>query len=467
MIKLFNTYTRKLEDFKPLNKSKVTFYACGPTVYDYAHIGNLRAYIFDDLVRRTLKLNGYKVEEAINITDVGHLVTDADEGEDKMVKAIRREGLDFSVASMMKLAQKYTDEFVKNIRDLNIELPEQMPKATDHVPEMIEIIQGLIDNGYVYETSTAFYFDTSKFPDYGTLGNLDQDELKAGARIDVDPEKKNPFDFSVWMKAVGKNANHVMVWSAPFSKEKGFPGWHIECSAMSMKYLGQTIDIHAGGIDHIKVHHTNEIAQSTAYTNKQFVRYWLHNEFVVLDKGKMSKSAGTFIRLQDLIDKGYDPLAYRYLLLQAHYRSPIMFSYQSLDDAQNGLNNLRDKFLSLGKKSGKVNKEYVQLFTEAMNIDFDSPKALAIFHKALKDKALTDPEKRATLLAFDKVLGLGLADLKQAENKIPEEIQELAERRLLAKKSKDFDGADILRREIFEKGWEIKDTKDGYELKKI
>lgn len=472
MIKVFNTYTRKLEVFEPQNPPVVTFYACGPTVYDYAHIGNLRAYIFDDTIRRVLEFNGYKVKEVINITDVGHMTSDAEAGEDKMMKAIKREGLDVSVTSMLKLAQMYTDEFMNNLKALNVLTPEVMPRATEHVKEMISIIEELIKKEYVYETSKGFYFDTAKFTDYGTLGNLNSDSLKAGARIEVDPEKRNPFDFAVWIKAVGENAHHLMLWEAPFSSVKGFPGWHIECSAMSMKYLGETLDIHAGGIDHIQVHHTNENAQSVGATGKQFVKYWMHNEFVVIKKenedeaGKMSKSAGTFIRLQDLIEKGYDPLSYRYLLLQAHYRSPIVFSYESLDSAQTGLNNLREKVLSLGELTGLPDQRYIDGFKDVINVDFDTPKGLAMVFAVLKDKALTESVKKATVLAMDAVLGLNLIALKQEKLEVPAEVVELAEQRIAAKKMKNFELADELRLRIAILGFEVMDTKDGFEIKK-
>lgn len=483
MIKVFNTYTRKLEEFIPQNPPLVTFYACGPTVYDYAHIGNLRAYISSDTIRRVLEFNGYKVKEVINITDVGHMTSEAEEGEDKMMKAIKREGLDVSVASMLKLAQLYTDEFMKNLKALNILTPEVMPRATEHVKEMISIIEELIKKEYVYETSKGFYFDTAKFADYGTLGNLNSDSLKAGARIEVDPEKRNPFDFAVWIKAVGEHEHHLMLWDAPFSSVKGFPGWHIECSAMSMKYLGETLDIHSGGIDHIQVHHTNENAQSVGATGKQFVKYWMHNEFVVMKSAdpstslvagnkddieatKMSKSAGTFIRLQDLIEKGYDPMAYRYLLLQAHYRSPIVFSFESLDSAQTGLNNLREKILALGDLVGTPEPRYIEGFKDVINVDFDTPKGLAMVYAVLKDKALTDSVKKATVLAMDEVLGLNLVALKNESVEIPPEVIDLAEQRVAAKKMKDFALCDILRDKISELGFEIMDTKDGYEIKK-
>ena len=466
MLKVYNTLDRKIEEFKPINPDSVSFYTCGPTVYDYAHIGNLRAYLSADIIERTLEYLGFNVKHVINITDVGHLVSDADEGEDKMLKGLKREGLDKSIESMVKLAQIYTDKFIENLEDLNIEMPTKWTKATEYVPEMIEIVADLIEKGIVYETSTAFYFDTSQYKDYAKLGNLQLDELKAGARIEVDEEKRNPADFAVWLKAKDDNEGHLMVWEAPFSDVMGFPGWHIECSAMAMKELGETIDIHSGGIDHIQVHHTNEIAQSEAHTGKHFVNYWLHNEFLILDKGKMSKSDGSFITLQTVIDKGINPLAYRYLLLQAHYRSPLTFTWESLEDAGRGLNTIRDRFLALGVEDGNVNEQYQQEFESAVEDDFNTPKGLAVFQQALKDANLSDADKRATLIGMDRVLGLGLVDWKEEVFEVPAEIKALADERLEAKKGKDYETADALRDKIATSGWVVEDVPGGYNLKK-
>lgn len=468
MLKIYNTLTRQLEDFKPLVPNQVTFYSCGPTVYDYQHIGNLRAAVNNDIYKRVLEYNGYDVKHIINITDVGHLTSDADQGEDKMMKALKREGLDASYDSMLQLAQKYTNAFQEDLRALNVENPEKWTAATDHIQEMINLVQSLINKGYVYETSTAFYFDTSKFPDYGQIANLKEMEIEEGARIEVDSEKKNSTDFAVWIKAVGDNAHHVMTWDAPFCDVKGFPGWHIECSAMSMKYLGDTIDIHSGGVEHIGVHHPNEIAQSEAATGKKFVNYWLHNEHLRLQEGKMSKSLGNTILLSDLIKEGFNPLAFRYLILQAHYRSHMTFSKEALQDAQNGLENVYKKVRALGDEIGEVAVTYQERFLEALNDDFNTPKALAVFQEVLKDQELSNEDKKATVLDFDKVLGLGLADLKSEVEQvdIPQEIIDLAEERLEAKENKEYDLADEIRLQLSGLGWDIKDTPEGYELKK-
>lgn len=467
MIKLFNTLTRQYEEFAPQKPSEVTFYSCGPTVYDYQHIGNLRAALHNDIYKRVLEYNGFNVYHIINITDVGHLVSDADEGEDKMLKGLKREGLDASFDSMLKLADKYTQAYLEDIQSLNIEMPRKWTKATEHIQDMIMLIETLIKKGYVYETSTAFYFDTAKFPDYGKLANLQNMNIEEGARVHVDEEKRNPTDFAVWIKAVDDNAGHVMVWNAPFSDTAGFPGWHIECSAMSMKYLGETLDIHSGGVEHIGVHHTNEIAQSQAATGKPFARYWLHNEHLILPEGKMSKSLGNSVLLSDVINHGIHPLAFRYLVLQVHYRSPMTFSFTALQDANNGLQAIYKKVAQLGDEIGSVADVYQERFMEAVNDDFNTAKALAVFHEVLKDSELENADKRATLLDFDRVLGLGLVHVqKEAEYEIPDEIQVLARERWEAKQHKDFGLADDIRLQLIGKGWEVKDTSDGYEIRK-
>ncbi len=467
MMKIYNTLTRQLEEFVPTTPGVVTLYSCGPTVYDYQHIGNLRAAVNNDIYKRIFEYNGYEVKHVINITDVGHLVSDADAGEDKMVKALKREGLDFSVDSMLKLAEKYTQAYWEDLRELNIEMPMNWPRATEHVQEMIALIEALIAKGYVYETSTAFYFDTAQFANYGKLANLDKMQIEEGARVDVDDEKRNPTDFAVWIKAVGDNAGHVMVWDAPFSDDKGFPGWHIECSAMSMKYLGETIDVHSGGVEHIGVHHTNEIAQSEAATGKPFVKYWLHNEHLRLPEGKMSKSEGNAILLKDLIAQGYNPLAFRYLVLQAHYRSHLTFSMDALTDAQNGLDNLYSKVIALGDEIGEVHEGYREQFLAAINDDFATPQALAVAWEVVKDKEMNAADKRATLLDFDRVFGLRLADAQEASYEIPDVIRALADERLAAKQAKDFKRSDEIRDELAANGWEVRDTAEGYELKPL
>ncbi|OGY44887.1 MAG: cysteine--tRNA ligase [Candidatus Buchananbacteria bacterium RIFCSPHIGHO2_02_FULL_38_8] len=457
---LYNTLTHQKEEFKPIKKGRVGLYTCGPTVYDYAHIGNLRTYIFEDILKRVFLYNDYKEKHIENITDVGHLVSDADEGEDKMMKALRREGLEPSERSLLKLADKYTEAFKRDIKLLNILEPDKWTKATDHVKEMIELIKKIDKNGYTYETDDGVYFDTTKFKNYGELAALCNIELKAGIRVEMG-SKKSLSDFALWIKAVGENKNHVMQWNSPWGK--GFPGWHIECSAMSMKYLGEHFDIHCGGIDHIPVHHTNEIAQNEGATSKKSVNYWVHGEFLILDKGKMAKSAGTFITLQILIDEGFDPLAYRYLNLQTHYRQKLTFSFESLQSAQNALQNLWDIVADYDKpRIGCA--EYEEKFLKAINDDLNMPKALAVVWDLIKDSELPTSAKKQTLLKFDWVLGLGLKEAKK--EKIPLEITKLANQRQEARKNKDWQKADQIRQEIENKGYEIKDEQERFIIKK-
>ncbi len=467
MLKLYNTLTRKKEEFKPLHDKVVSLYTCGPTVYDYAHIGNLRAYIFEDVLKRALFYNSYKVKHVMNITDVGHLVSDADEGEDKMMKALKREGLKLTADSLLKIADKYTKEFKSDIKDLNILEPDIWCRATEHIKEMIKLIQILEKKGYTYETKQAIYFDVSKFKDYTKLAKLDLESLIGGARIGEKEDKKNPADFVLWFKAVGKYKNHVMVWDSPWGK--GFPGWHIECSAMSMKYLGKTIDIHCGGEDHIPVHHTNEIAQSEAATGQKFVRYWLHVAFLQIKHGKMAKSASTFITLKDLKEKGFKPLAYRYLTLQAHYRTPLNFTFESLLDAQNGLENLQNKILELvqqKEKKGKILEKYQEKFLSKINNDLDMPAALALAWQLIKDNKKKTEDKLATILDFDKILGLDFSKIKKEKVKIPQEIEKLVAEREEARKAGNWSMADELRSVSASKGYLIEDTPEGPRIKK-
>ncbi|NUM25210.1 MAG: cysteine--tRNA ligase [Candidatus Buchananbacteria bacterium] len=459
-LKLFNTLVRKKQDFKPLKNRTVGLYTCGPTVYDYAHIGNLRTYIFEDILKRVLVYNGYKVNHIENITDVGHLVSDADEGEDKMMKALRRENLDFTAKSLLKLAAKYTEAFRHDIKLLNISEPDKWTKATDHVEEMIKLIQRIEKNGYTYETADGIYFDTSKLENYGELAGLEKVDLKAGVRVAMG-EKKNPTDFALWIKAVGENKNHVMVWPSPWGT--GFPGWHIECSAMSMKYLGEHFDIHCGGIDHVPVHHTNEIAQNEGATKKKSVEFWCHGEFLVIDSARMGKSEGNFITLQTLIDKDFEPLAYRYLCLQAHYRQKLNFSWESLQAAENALLKLWETVVDYGKVAKTGCAEYEKRFLEVVNDDLNMPKALAIVWELVKDKDFSDGAKKCTLLKFDTVLGLGLQQAKK--QLIPEHIRAVAEEREAARAAKDWVKADNLRKQIEQDGYIIADTAQGFIIK--
>ncbi|MAF13831.1 MAG: cysteine--tRNA ligase [Parcubacteria group bacterium] len=459
-LKLYNTLSRKKEEFKPIKGKTVGYYTCGPTVYDYAHIGNLRTYIFEDVLKRVLVYNDYKVKHIENITDVGHLVSDADDGEDKMMRALKREGLKPDAKSLLKLAQQYAKAFKEDIKKLNISEPDKWTKATDHVKEMIKLIKQNEKNGYTYETKDGLYFDTSKLKDYGKLAGLSKVSLKAGSRVSMG-DKKNPTDFVLWIKAVGENKDHVMVWDSPWGR--GFPGWHIECSAMSMKYLGEHFDIHCGGIDHIPVHHTNEIAQNEGATKKKSVNFWCHGEFLVMDKKRMGKSAGNFITLQTLIDKGYNPLAYRYLNLQTHYRQKLSFSWEAVEAAQNALEKLWATVAEYDKpKVGCA--EYEEVFFKAVNDDLNIPKALGIVWDLVKDKELPGHAKMQSFLKFDKILGLGLDKVKK--EKIPESIIKLAKDREKARADKAWDKADKLRQQVETKGYIIEDTKTGFEIKK-
>jgi len=460
-MKLYNTLTRKREEFVPIKKGQVGMYCCGPTVYNFAHIGNLRSYIFSDVLKRVLKFNNYKVKHVMNITDVGHLTSDADEGEDKMILAMRREG-----KTAYQIAEFYTKAFKGDIKKLNIIEPDIWCKATEHIKEQIELIEKLEKKGFTYKTSDGIYFDTSKLKDYGKLAKIKIEELQAGKRVGLG-EKKSKTDFALW-KFSPKDKKREMEWASPFGK--GFPGWHLECSAMSMKYLGKQFDIHTGGIDHIPVHHTNEIAQSeAAISKKPWVKYWLHGEFLVLAKGeKMAKSGENFITLSTLEKKGFSPLDYRYFCLGTHYRKPLMFSYEALEGAKVAYKKLVEKVLELKGSKGKENKilqkKYLETFTKDINDDLNTPKALATMWEVIKENKITDKDKYLLLLIFDEILGLGLKYLKK--DKIPEKIVELAEERLKARNGKDWKKSDQLREEIKKLGYIVGDTKEGYEINK-
>lgn len=466
-IYLFNTLGREKQEFIPILEGKVGMYCCGPTVYNFAHIGNLRSYFFEDILKRVLLYNGYEVTHVVNITDVGHLVSDDDEGEDKMEKGSKREG-----KSVWEIADFYADAFIKDITDLNILLPTNWCKATDYIKEQISLIECLEKKGFTYKTSDGVYFDTSKFPEYGKLALLDVEGLEEGKRISFSDEKKNKTDFALW-KFSPEGQKRQMEWDSPWGV--GFPGWHIECSAMSMKFLGETFDIHCGGIDHIPIHHTNEIAQAEACTGKPFVKYWLHGEFLIEEKGKMSKSKEEFLRLPVLIEKGYSPMDYRYFLLMTHYRKKIKFSFENLDAARNGLNNLKEKISEVRKLSAEkeiqseMTEEYKNKFTDSLNDDLNVSEGLALLWEVLKNENLKPGEKIFLINDFDKVLGLKLGEvLAEKEDKIPMEVYELIEKRKTAKQNKDFKLADTIRAEIKEKGYEVLDKKGGEtEIKKI
>jgi cysteinyl-tRNA synthetase len=466
-LKLYNTLTREKEEFIPIEDKKVGLYSCGPTVYDYAHIGNLRTYIFSDILKRALIYNGYKVKHVMNITDVGHLTSDADTGEDKMEKGARRER-----KTAWEIADFYIGEFKKDIKNLNIIEPNILCRATGHIREQIELIKKLEELGYTYEIANdGIYFDTSKIKDYGKLARLNIEGQEAGARVEMIKGKRNITDFALW-KFSPKDQKRDMEWDSPWGpstgsgQDKGFPGWHIECSAMSMKYLGENFDIHTGGIDHVPVHHTNEIAQSEAVTEKKFVNFWLHGEFLTLEEGRMGKSEGNLITLNNLIDKGFNPLAYRYLCLTAHYRSKLNFNWQNLEAAGNALDNLY-QIVSTWDESRlykKCDEDFEKRFLEFINNDLDMPKAIALVWELVKSD-LPSKVKKSTLLKFDEVFGLGFDIIKKKKARVPEEVWDLVSRREEARKNKDWQGADELRKEIEKNGFLVEDTKEGPKIK--
>jgi cysteinyl-tRNA synthetase len=470
-IQLYNTFSKNKEVFKPLKAGEVGMYNCGPTVYDRSHVGNLRAYVFSDTLRRTLEYFGYSVHQVMNVTDVGHLsgenAGNADEGEDKMTKALKREGLPMTIEAMYKVGTKYQDLFIEDLKELNIEIPKEFPRASDHIQEDIDLIAALEINGFAYKTSDGMYFDTSKFPAYGKLGNIDVANLKEGARVVANKEKKNITDFALW------KFNESLGWTSPWGN--GFPGWHIECSAMSAKYLGQPFDIHTGGIDHIPVHHNNEIAQSEAAYGKPLANYWMHNAFLNMKSGKMSKSTGSFITLETLTKEDISPIAYRYWLLTAHYRTQVAFSIESVKAAENALFRLLAT-VSKYESGGKIDQTYKGKFESFVADDLDTPGAIALMWDLIKDPKVSNAEKLATILDFDKVLGLNIAkEIANArtpgkhsadDSSIPVEIKALAEAREKARQEKNWKEADSLRLKIEKAGFEVMDNNEGYGLRK-
>jgi cysteinyl-tRNA synthetase len=469
-LRLYNTLGRELQEFEPIEAGKVGFYGCGPTVYNYAHIGNLRAYVFDDTLARALRFLGYEVRHVMNITDVGHLTgDDAETGEDKMVKSAQERG-----RSVLEVAAFYTDAFFRDTDRLNILRPTVVCKATEHVQDMIALIQRIEAGGYTYQAGGNLYFDVSRFPRYGELAMLKQDDLKAGARIQVDANKRNPADFALWFTK-SKFENQALVWDSPWGR--GYPGWHIECSAMSMKYLGEQFDIHAGGIDHIPVHHTNEIAQSEGATGKKWVNYWLHNEFLITSSGKMAKSKGGFLTLQVLVDSGYDPLDYRYFLLGGHYRSQLQFSYEGLDSAKASRKALVERIIALKEKEGQPPSpgsapmgpkasSYLDAFTGHLCQDLATPRALAELWGLVRDTEIPPTQVLETAYKMDEVLGLGLQgsrrpDAVAVDPALAAEIDGLVEARGAAKKAKDWARADAIRAELKSKGVSLEDGPAG------
>ena len=473
MLKLYNTLTKKKEIFKPLKKGIVAMYNCGLTVYDYAHIGNLRAFTFADILRRHLEYKGLKVKQVMNFTDVGHMFEDVDIGEDRMEAAAKRERKD-----PWSIADFYIKVFLEDSKKMNFEEPMVRPKATDHIQEMIDLVQKLIRKGYAYIVNGSVYFDVAKFKDYGKLSGNTIEKLKlgAGGRVEFNPDKKNQFDFALWIN----DPKHIMNWKSPWC-EKGYPGWHIECSVMAIKYLGKTIDIHTGGVDNLFPHHENEIAQSEAATGKKFVNYWLHNEHLLVEGGKMAKSLGNFYTLRDLIVKGYDPKAVRYLLMSTHYRQQLNFTFEGLEAAKNALDRLVNFVRRLmdadgsgcGEKVGALIGEVQRRFEEAMDDDLNISVALAALfdfvrevNKLLDDNMLSKEEAEEVyklMMGLDKVLGV-IGEIKRKE-KLPKEAEELIHRREEARKAKDWEAADKIREQLRSIGIIIEDTPKGVKWK--
>lgn len=457
-IYFYNTLTHSKDKFKPLDEKEVKIYSCGPTVYKDATIGNMRTNIFQDNLRRTLEYNGYKVKQAMNITDVGHLVSDGDEGEDKMIKSAKQEG-----KTPLEIANYYTKLFFRDLDRLNIEIPEIICKATDNIQDMLKVVEELVKKGYAYETSTAIYFDISKLDKYPVLSNLDVENQKAGARVEVDTEKRNPHDFAVWIKAP---ENHLMKWDSPWGPS--YPGWHIECSVMSQKYLGEVFDIHTGGIDLIPTHHENEIAQSKGMCGKIPANYWMHGEFLLINGGKMSKSLGNVYLLQDIVDRGYDPLVYKLFCYSIQYRKKLNFTWEGMDSAKIALDRLREAYQKHLNGTEDVAEEliskYEKDFNEAINDDLNMPVAMSVVWEVAKRTEKS--KKLAELLKqFDRVLGIKIDEYKKEE--IPDDIKELLTKRAEARKNKDWDESDKIRDIIKEKGYIVKDSKEGQTVEKL
>lgn len=457
-MKLYNTLTRKKEEFAPLDGKTVRMYSCGPTVYNFAHIGNMRTYIFMDILRRTLRYEGYKVKGVMNITDVGHLLSDADEGEDKMEKAAKEQR-----KSPYEIADFYTKVFFHDLKKLNIGKPELTPKATEHIREMLDFVYTLCEKGYGYETSDGIYFDISKFPAYGQLSGINLEDQKAGARVEVNDEKRSPFDFAIWKKAPKE---HIMQWDSRWGK--GYPGWHIECSAMSKKYLGEVFDIHTGGVDHIPIHHENEIAQSYGYSGKNPAKFWMHGEFMLVNNGKMSKKLGNTYLVSQLEEMGYSPMCFRYFCLNTHYRKKLNFTFEGMDGAKTAYARLCALVAKHREGENDVSDEklaaYRKEFEEDVTDDLNVPGAMGVLWTMLKEPA--SRKIYALALEMDKIFGLKLDEAKAEEVKeeFPAEITAIANERAAARAAKDWGKSDELRAKLDELGYAVKDTKEGYTL---
>jgi len=472
-MKLYNTLSRKIEDFKPIDENLVKIYTCGPTVYNYAHIGNLRTYIHEDILEKTLRYAGYPVKRVMNITDVGHLESDADDGEDKMLKGAKREN-----KTVWEIAQHYTDAFFNDIEKLNIKKPDIVARATDYINKYIEFIKTLEEKGYTYFANGNVYFDITKVDNYTKLSGMDLEQLRTASRdeVSVDESKKNPQDFVLWFTK-SKFENQAMKWDSPWGV--GYPGWHIECSVISLTNLGEQMDIHCGGVDHIPVHHTNEIAQTESYTGKQWVKYWWHGEFLIDNEGKMSKSSGEFLTLSLLEKKGFNPLSYRYFVLNSHYRKQLAFSFDSLSSAENAYLKLKSRVRALKENAdmsgaGELSEAAVKIrdeFKRCIEDDLNTANALTVLFNMLKADDVTNTEKIKLIEDFDQVLSLDL--LKDDESStdvhddMAEYIEEMIQKRQEAKKNKDYGLADSIRAELSEKGIILEDTRQGVNWKRI
>lgn len=463
-VKLYNTLSRTKEDFVPINPPSVGIYSCGPTVYLYAHIGNMRPYVFSDVLRRMFEYNGFNVKQVINITDVGHLVGDGDVGEDKIEQEAQKQNM-----SAKEITDFYLDAYLKDLTRLNIKTENTIfPRASLHIPEQIELIKKLEEKGFTYKTSDGIYFDTAKDPKYTELANLDLEGLQEGARVEINNEKRHPSDFALW-KFSNQKEKRQQEWPSPWGI--GFPGWHIECSAMSMKYLGNHFDIHTGGTDHIPVHHTNERAQSECATGETFVNYWLHVSFITVDGEKMSKSLGNIYRLIDLEEKGFSSLHYRYWLLTASYRKTINFTWEALSGAAGAYNRLINSLAEIQNKfgsEGQIVESYQEKFRESISDDLNTPQAIALIWDILREEKINPTDKLATILDFDQVLALNLSEaINKANVEIPDSVKELVAMREQARQDKNYSKSDELREEINQLGYSVDDTETGPKIRQL
>ncbi|HLD02885.1 MAG TPA: cysteine--tRNA ligase [Candidatus Nanoarchaeia archaeon] len=458
MLKIYNTLTRNKEEFEPIKKGQVGLYTCGPTVYDYSHIGNYRTYIFEDMLKRVLIADGFKVKHVMNITDVGHLTSDADTGEDKVEKRSKERGM-----TAWELSEFYTKSFFEDMKRLNLIKADITCKATDHIKEQIEMVETLEKKGLTYKTEDGIYFDTSKLPDYGRMATVDISQIEAGKRVEMGG-KRNPTDFALW-KFSPKDQKRQMEWKSPWSGT-GFPGWHIECSAMASKYLGKQFDIHCGGIDLANIHHINEIAQSEGcFGIKPWVNYWMHGEFLLLNSEKMAKSKGGFITIKDLEEKGFEPMIYKFFTYTAHYRKQLNFTFEILEGAKQGFERLKRKVLNIKEAKGKANEGFYARFMDHMNDDLNMPNAMSVVWEILESK-LNKKDKYATILKMDEILGLDISNWKEESVEVPDEIQKLIDDREKARKNKDWKKADEIRKDIIEKGYVLEDINGKIKVNK-